>query len=125
MMKGIEYDTSQTGFNAVLKNWQLKTMQVVWGSPNGANSRAVWQKVNQMLGGESISRASIINFLEDMREMDVLSGVETTGKGGHHWVYSPKHDEKGFRAYMVERIITSLMGSFPQETREAIKQLNE
>ena len=45
-MKGLEYDTSETGFNAVLKNWQLKAMQVVWGSPEGANSRVVWQKVN-------------------------------------------------------------------------------
>ena len=49
-------------------------MQVVWGSPQGANSRAVWLKVNQMLGGGSISRASIINFLEEMRGLGVLGG---------------------------------------------------
>jgi hypothetical protein len=99
-------------------------MQVVWGSPEGANSRAVWQKVNPMLGDESISRASVIDFLEDMREMDVLFGVETTGKGGHHYVYSPRLDEGGFRAYIVENIIMSLMENYPDATREAIKRLN-
>lgn len=63
-MYGLEYDTSQTGFNAVLKDWQLKAMQVVWSTTKGANSRMVWIKVNQMLKDETISRASVINFLE-------------------------------------------------------------
>jgi len=49
-MKGIEYDLSQTGLHAVLKNWQLKAMQVVWSSPDGANSRIVYQKVNPPSG---------------------------------------------------------------------------
>jgi hypothetical protein len=62
-MKRLEYDTSKTGFNAVLKDWQLRALQTVWGSPGGLNSHAVWQSVNQVLVGESISRASIINFL--------------------------------------------------------------
>jgi predicted transcriptional regulator len=123
-MYGLEYDTSQTGFYAVLKDWQLKAMQVVWSSPKGANSRIVHQKVNQMLKGETISRASVINFLEAMRKKEVLSGEETTGKGGHHWVYYPKLDEMGFKRYIVEKMITSLMENFPEATRDAINQLS-
>jgi len=122
-MKGIEYDTSKTGFNAVLKDWQLKAMEAVWASPSGANSRMVHQKVNQNLKGETIRRASVINFLEDMREMGVFSGVEETGKGGYHWVYSPKLDEAGFKRFIIEKMFDSLMQSFPEETREAIKKL--
>jgi len=38
-MKGIEYDTSRKGLYAVLRDWELKAMQVVWGSPEGANNR--------------------------------------------------------------------------------------
>ncbi len=112
-MKGIEYDTSQTGFNTVLKDWQLKAMQVVWGTPDGANSRTVWMKVNQKFEGETISRASVINFLEDLREMGIFSGEERTGKGGHHWVYFPKLDEAGFKMFIVETMIASLLESFP------------
>ncbi len=122
-MKALEYDTSQKGFNTVLRGWQLKAMKAVWSSPSGANSRTVHQKVNQALKGETISRASIINFLEDMREMGVLSGVEETGKGGYHWVYHPKLDELGFKNYIVEKMLDCLMSSFPEETREAIKKL--
>ncbi len=125
MMYGLEYDTSQKGFNAVLKDWQLKAMQVVWSTSQGANSRMVWVKVNQMLNGETISRASVINFLEAMRELDVLSGKEVTGKGGHHWVYYPRLDEAGFKRYIAEKMIESLRGSFPEETRETIKNLSK
>ena len=122
-MKGIEYDTSKTGFYAVLTDWQLKTMEAVWTFPNGVKSRMVHQKVNQNLKGETISRASVINFLEDMREMGVFSGVEESGKGGYHWVYSPKLDEAGFKRFIVEKMIDCLMGSFPEETKEAIKKM--
>jgi hypothetical protein len=124
VMKGIEYDTSQKGFNTVLKDWQLKATQVVWSSPNGVNSRTVHQKANQALQGETISRASVINFLEDLREMGVLSGEERTGKGGHHWVYYPKLDEAGFKRFIAETLLEKLIREFPGETSIVIKTLN-
>ncbi|MGD0803464.1 MAG: hypothetical protein ABSA11_05250 [Candidatus Bathyarchaeia archaeon] len=122
-MKGIEYETDQVGFNAVLRNWQLKVMQVVWNSPKGVNSRIAWTKVNQAMEGETISRASVINFLEAQRERGVLKGEEETGKGGHHWVYYPEMDEAGFRTYIVQKMINSLMENFPKETKDAIKEI--
>ena len=123
-MKGIEYDTSQKGFNTVLKDWQLKATQVVWSSPNGVNSRTVHQKANQALQGETISRASVINFLEDLREMGVLSGEERAGKGGHHWFYFPKLDEVGFKRFIAETLLEKLKSEFPGETSIVIKTLN-
>jgi predicted transcriptional regulator len=120
-MKGIVYDTSKTGFHAVLTDWQIKVMQVVWNSKEGIISRIAYEKVNEVLKGETISRASVINFLEDMREMGVLKGEEKTGKGGHHWVYFPALDEAGFKRFIVEKMIATLMESFPEETREVIK----
>jgi len=122
-MNGIVYDTSQTGFEAVLRVWQLKALQVLWSNPDGAKSFTVWQKVNKMLKGETISRASVINFLEAMRETGVLSGKEETGKGGYHWVYSPAMDEAGFERFIVKTLLEKLMSEFPKETRRAIETL--
>ena len=122
-MKRLEYDTSQTSLNTVLKNWQQQAMQVVWSSPEGANSRAVHVKVNQMLKGETISRASIINFLEPMREMGILKGEERTGKGGHHWVYYPAMNEAGFKQFIASTLLECLMRNFPSETRAALDKL--
>jgi hypothetical protein len=122
-MKSIEFDTSKSGFHAVLIDWQIKVLQVVWSNPEGIISRIVWQKANEALKGESISRASVINCLEDMREMGVLRGVEETCKGGHRWVYSPAMDEAGFKKFIVETLIEKLMSEFPEETSIVIKTL--
>jgi hypothetical protein len=119
-MKSIVFDTSQLGFHSVLRGWQIKALQAVWNNPEGLNSRMVWEKVNQVLEGESISRASAIYFLDDMLEMGVLRGEERTGKGGHHMVYYPAMDEAGFKRFIAERLIANLMESFPSETKQAI-----
>jgi hypothetical protein len=123
-MDGIVYDTSRVGLEAVLRVWQLKALQVLWSSPEGAKTFTVWEKVNQTLGGETISRASIINFLEAMRVTGVLSGVEETGKGGYHWVYSPTLDEAGFKQFIVDTLLGRLMSEFPDEVKGAVEALN-
>jgi hypothetical protein len=122
-MKDIVYDASKTGFNAVLRDWQIKVMQIIWNKPEGIISRTAHQEVNQALKGETISRASVINFLEDMREMGVFTGREESGKGGYHWIYGPGMDEEGFKRFIVKRMIAALMESFPEETKEALKSL--
>jgi len=76
----IEFDTSETGLRAVLKYYQEIALRVIWASPEGLGSRTVWDRVNAGLQGKTISRASVINFLEAMREADVLKGVEKTGR---------------------------------------------
>lgn len=119
-MKRIEYDVSKIGFEAAFKNWQLKTIQVVWDNPEGVKSRIVYERVNQALGNDSISRASVINFLEALRGMGVLNGNDATGKGGHHWIYFAAMDEAGFKKFIVETMVTKLAEDFPIETKKAI-----
>jgi len=119
----IEFDTSETGLRAVLKDYQEIALRVIWASPEGLGSRTVWDRVNAGLQGKTISRASIINFLEAMREASVLKGVEKTGKGGHRWIYSPSMNEAEFKQYIASQLIESLMKSFPEETRAALKNL--
>ena len=120
-MNGIEYDVSETGLKAVLKEWQIKAMEVVWGSPDGANSRTVWMETNKALKSESISRASVINFLNDMKELGVLTGDDCTCKGGHHWIYKAAMDEAGFKQFIATTLLDSLMRDFPEETKKALE----
>ncbi len=123
MANRVEFDTAETGLRAVLKDYQEIALRVIWASPEGLGSRAVWDRVNVGLQGETISRASIINFLEAMREAGVLRGVEKTGKGGHRWIYSPAMDEQQYKQYLAKTIIESLMRDFPEETRAALENL--
>jgi hypothetical protein len=58
-----------------------------------------------------------------MREKGVLGGVQRTGKGGHQWVYYPAMGEAGFKQFIAAQLFESLMKSFPEETRHAVKML--
>jgi len=78
MTNRVEFDSAETGLRAVLKDYQEIALRVIWAGPEGLGSRAVWDRVNAELKPNTISRASVINFLESMREMGVLKGVERT-----------------------------------------------
>jgi Fe2+ or Zn2+ uptake regulation protein len=123
MKNRIEYDASEKGLRAVLKDYQEIALRVIWASPEGLGSRAVWDRVNAELKPGTISRASVINFLEAMREAGVLKGVEKTGKGGYHWIYSPAMNEVEFKQYIARTILESLLRDFPEETAEAVKKI--
>ena len=58
-----------------------------------------------------------------MREAGVLKGVERTGKGGHHYVYSPAMSEAKFKEFVASTIISNLRRDFPEETTAAISKI--
>ncbi len=120
MTNTIEFDTGESGLRAVLKDYQEIAMRAIWGSPTGLSSKQVWDKTNEGLKGKTISRASVINFLEDMRKMGVLKGVEITGKGGHRWIYSPAMTEAEFKTFIADTLLRNLLRDFPNETRRAL-----
>jgi len=120
MRNRIEFDTGETGLRAVLKDYQEIALRVIWASPEGLGSGAVWDRVNAGLQGKTISRTSVINFLEAMREAGVLKGDEKTGKGGHRWIYSPAMDKAEFKEFIAKTILGNLMRDFPEETRKAV-----
>jgi predicted transcriptional regulator len=123
MNGNIEYDTAESGLRAVLKDYQELALRAIWATPEGLGSKAVWDRVNAELKPNTISRASVINFLESMRETGVLKGVEKTGKGGYHWIYSPAMNESEFKQHIARTILESLMRDFPEETREALRSV--
>ncbi len=119
------YRPDEQGLAKVLREYQLESLKCVWeNSEKGVVSREVHQYVNEKLDG-SISRASVINFLNAMVDEGVLNYVEETGKGGYHRVYTPKFDEVGFRKYVAETMVSSLLQDFPEETKAVISQLTK
>jgi hypothetical protein len=45
-----------------------------------------------------------------------------TGKGGHHRIYYPLMDEKGYVKHLIKTMVESLLRDFPEETREALDE---
>ena len=116
------FNPNSDGLAKVFRDYQEEALRLVWEKGDeGVISRVVWSHVNERLVGKTISRASIINFLNAMVDEGVLNYQERTGKGGYHRVYSPKLDEVEFKKYIATTVISSLMKDFPEETKEAYK----
>ena len=115
------FNPSSDGLSKVFKDYQEKAMKFMWdGGNKGAKSLDVWTSVNQNLDGRTISRASIINFLNRLVDEGVLDFHEETGKGGYHRVYRPRLDEYEFKKYLAETMISSLLKDFPNETKDTL-----
>ena len=122
----LTFDPSGEGLAKVLKDYQIEALRFVWDKgESGAISRDVWEHANEALKDiKTVSRASIINFLNAMVDEGVLNYVEETCRGGSRRVYSPKLDESGFKRHVAKTVISSLIRDFPEETNEALKELS-
>jgi predicted transcriptional regulator len=119
----IVIDPSKDGLEKVLRDYQIEALGHIWTHDEGGlTSREVYEAVNERLdGGRSVSRASIINFLNAMCDEGVLDFEEETCKGGMRRRYSKGMDEAAFKTYVASTVIGSLMRDFPEQTVEAIK----
>ena len=118
----VEFDTGEDGFSTIVKDYQEASLRYLWNlDGGGASSRDVWAQVNkELMGKSSISRASIINYLNSMVDEGVLDYTEITGKGGHRRIYYAKYDEAGFKEYMAKKIISKLLETWPEATLKVI-----
>ena len=123
-MGSFKFDPSKHGLQKTLKEYEEIGLRYIWNQgEKGAGSGKTWKAVNEALGPDkSISRASVIFFLNRMVDQGVLDYRTATGKGGHHRVYYPIMDEIGYKKHLLKTVVESLMRDFPEETIEALKE---
>ena len=74
-------DTNGEGWLSILKPYQIVALKYLWREDiDDGSSRDVYLAVNEVMGANSISRASIINSLNTLIDEGVLSYHEITGK---------------------------------------------
>jgi Fe2+ or Zn2+ uptake regulation protein len=95
----LSLDLTETGLNMFFKPYQIEALNLLWNTDEHLSSRQVWEKVNQALPG-TISRASIINFLNASVENGMLEFMETTGKGGYRRLYASKRSKDETAEYL-------------------------
>ena len=107
---GLLMDLSKTGLDIFFKPYQITALRVLWNSNEPRSSREVWEEVNKNMA-EGISRASIINFLNDSVDLGILDFTVTSGKGGYRRLYSSKLSRfqiKTFLSRMVQEKLQTL-----------------
>jgi len=124
-MGSFKFDPSKHGLRKTLKEYEEIGLRYIWNQgEKGAGSGKTWKAVNEALGPDkSISRASVIFFLNRMVDQGVLDYRTATGKGGHHRVYFPIMDERDYKKHLLKTVVESLMRDFPEETKEALNEL--
>ncbi len=116
-------DTGKIGLEMFFKPYQVEALRVLqFRGEEGANSRIVWNTVNETLSSP-ISRASIINSLNMMVDEEVLSYTERTGKGGYHRVYKLDMSWSELKEYLARMVICKLMVEYPEETKRVASKL--
>ena len=122
-MSTFKFDPTQTGLRKTLREWEEIALRYLWSIGEvGANSGPIWRHVNEQLGPEeSRSRASVIFFMNRLVDQGVLGFRDATGKGGHHKVYYPLMDEKGYVKYLIKTMSESMRKDFPDEIKEVIQ----
>ena len=120
----IVFNTKKQGLETIMRKHTVIAMRFLWGSAKeGAVSREIWLHVNKILmeaEGKSISRATIINAMNDMVDAGVLNYKEKPGKGGYHRIYFPAFDEEGFRLHVAKAVVLKFSDMWPDATREAL-----
>ena len=103
-------DLSKTGLDMFFKPYQIAALKVLWHSNKPLGSREVMEEVNKNKI-EGISRASIINFLNDSVELGLLDFSVASGKGGYRRLYFAKlsrFEIKSFLTRMVQEQLQTL-----------------
>jgi len=124
-MTGFKFDHEKEGLRKTLREYEEISLRHVWSTgEEGVSSGKTWRIANEKMGPDkTISRASVIFFMNRMVDQGVLSYRTKTGKGGHHRVYYTLLDEKAYKKHLLKTIVDSLMRDFPDETREALGEL--
>ena len=120
-----KFNPAETGLRKTLREYEEIALRYIWSlGDEGAGSGKAWEHVNKKLGeGKSISRASIIGYLNRMVDEGVLGFRDATGKGGHHRIYITKLDERGYEKYIVRTLLESVAKDYPKETEEVLQAL--
>ena len=110
-------NTSKDGWETILKPYQIVAMNYLWREDvEHGSSRDVYVAVNEVLGKDAISRASIINSLNMLVDEGVLTYHEITGKGGHRRIYKPVYDMEGTTRFLAQKFVRQLTVAFPNVT---------
>ncbi len=124
-MSGFKFNPSQPELRKTLKEYEELVLRHIWSvGEEGAASGSTWETVKKQLGtGKSISRASVIFALNRFVDQGVFGWRDATGKGGHHKIYYPLMDEKGYLKYILRTMVESMMRDFPKATREVLDEV--
>ena len=110
----MKFDIEKDGLHTLFRPYQALLIEHIWELNRNARVGINSGQAHRFLQGtpEKMSRASVINSLNDMVDERILEYEEKSGKGGYHRVYYPKMDREEFAVYITELMKNKLKEVF-------------
>ena len=119
----MKLDTKEAGLGKVFKGYEIAGTEYLFSVSEPVGSGKVWAWINAgskwgQTPGNSISRASVIGFLNRLADEDLLTWEDATGKGGHFRKYNMVLSRQEFAKKVIEKFVASLKEIADQEKIE-------
>jgi predicted transcriptional regulator len=118
-------DLTQTGLRMYYLDYQIEVLKQLWNNPEGLTSLALHKKVNAYYKGKkTISRASIIIFLNDLTDMNYVRGEKEKRRRGYAIRYKIIYTEDEFKQHLIDKTIKKLHEQFPDALNQTAQSFN-
>ena len=116
----MKLDTQKPGLYALMRPYKAALLKRLYeltstSSHEGRGSGFLWEWLNrnaEKIGIKKMSRASVINGLNDMVDRGFLKFKEVTGKGGYRRIYSVAMNPLEFERFVRKTISEKLFSIF-------------
>lgn len=109
----MKIDTSKDGLSKYFRSHEIMILQILWEKTGVIHtSRGIWRALNERLQGETISRATVINFLESVSEIGLVDKKTETCRGGKRGLYSIQRTEIEFRKLLLTMLYKDIVSDY-------------
>ncbi len=118
----MKLDTDKKGLEAIFKEWHVPLIGELFKGESGSGKLYKFTEEHDIRTGgkgssSSVSRASIIFFLNDLVDEEILTYEYRTGKGGHHRVYKMLFTREELAHKLIGQFVNKLLEVFPEESK--------
>lgn len=115
----MQLDTDQKGLSVLFKEWQVPLVEKLFRASLTSRDAHEFLAENDVrtskgLTHNSVSRASVINFLNDLVNQDLLEYDAESGKGGYHRIYKMALTREEFAHRITGQFVDKLLEAFPE-----------
>lgn len=118
MFSWTEYKPHRQGIQTVLSPLESQVMEIMWKEKR-ATARTVYTRLK---GKRAIRRSTVNAVMSSLSKRGLLSAKVGKGRGGLRYVYRVKLSRSRFERQVVEKVIGSLLESFPKTAKKLLRE---
>jgi len=118
MFSWTEYKPHRQGLQTVLSPLESEVMEIMWKEKR-ATARTVYTRLK---GKRAIRRSTVNAVMSSLSKRGLLSARVGKGRGGLRYVYRVKISRSRFERQVVDRVVGSLLESYPKTTKNLLRE---